>query len=352
MNSFSSFLKNLNGYSLKAFWISLLMVFLMVALPYLGVRPQTTLFKPHVDIWQTVAPKLKHDLDNFQIKTSNSFIPTALAATQANQAKAYAVVDFNQGKLLASKDLNYSLPIASLTKLMTAVVTLDLISSADQFTISSQGAKVEPTKMGLIPGQVWGRDELLHALLLTSANDAAVELKAGIDQKYGAPIFIKAMNEKAKLLGLKNTHFTNPHGLDDPDNFSSAGDLAVLTHHALSYYPLIGEIVAKDYQFYPENSLHKQADLYNWNGLLGVYPGIKGVKIGNTDSAGVTTIVLAHRENQNIIVVLLGAPGVLERDLWAGELLDQGFAQLANITPVAVTKQQLQAKYAAWKYWN
>src|SRR5690606_3687251 len=96
---------------------------------------------------------------------------------------------------------------------------------------------------------------------------------------------------------------------------------------------------------------HKQFDLYNWNGLLGVYPGASGVKIGNTGDAQKTTIVTAERNGKKLLVVVLGAPGVLERDMWAAELLDLGFEKQYGMAPINVTEEQLRAKYKTWKYW-
>ena len=84
---------------------------------------------------------------------------------------------------------------------------------------------------------------------------------------------------------------------------------------------------------------------------MGVYPGVKGIKIGNTDKASYTTIVLSKREGKRILAVVLGAPGVKERDLWASQLLDLGFEKL-GISAVNITEAQLEAKYSSWKYWN
>lgn len=353
MDQFTKTFNNLTFTNLKIFWISLVGVFLMVALPYLGFRPQGLISpKPTINVWSTIESKLNQKTNHIKIKKPAALITPTWASPDFTQASAYGVVDFDQGEILLSKNLSQRLPIASLTKLMTAIITLDLTTSEDQFTISSAAASIQPTKMGLVVGQTWNRNELLTALLLTSANDAAEALKEGINQKYGDSVFIKAMNEKAKILGLKNTSFSNPQGFDDPTNFSSVEDLATLSHFAITNYPLIREIVEKDYQFYAANSQHKQADLYNWNGLMGVYPGLKGIKIGNTEEAGVTTIVLAQRQGKNILTVLLGAPGVLQRDLWAAELLDLGFSQLANLPPVGITEKTLQQKYSSWQYWH
>ncbi|MCR4305927.1 MAG: hypothetical protein NUV73_02485, partial [Candidatus Daviesbacteria bacterium] len=215
-----------------------------------------------------------------------------------------------------------------------------------------KAASIPPTKMGLIAGHIWGRDELLNALMLTSANDVAELLKEGVDKKYGPGVFLKAMNEKAEFLKLKNTHFDNPQGFDGRSHYSSVEDLLVLANYGLTNYPILKEMVAKDYQFYEATSTHKQADLYNWNGLLGVYPGISGIKIGNTERGGFCTIVISEREGKKLVVAVLGAPGVLQRDLWAAGLLDSGFSKLAGLKPIEITEDQLKQKYASWKYFE
>lgn len=342
----------------RPFWITLILVFFMVLLSRLDlarpalVIPQTT---EQNEIWEKAKPKLNQGLIPKGL-SKNSLIPTSYASSvssaELEDLSAYLVIEPSSGEVISDKNSTAKLPVASLTKIMTAVVSLDLASTGDLFTVSQRASSVQPTSMGLIEGQKWSMEELLNSLLLTSANDAAEALKEGINEKYQGDIFIRAMNEKAKILGLKNTSFTNPQGFDDQDNFSSAEDLANLTRYALANYPLFRQIVAKDYQFYPQSWEHKQADLYNWNGLLGVYPNIQGIKIGNTEQAGNTTVVLSEREGKNILVVLLGAKGVLQRDLLAARLLDLGYASKYGLNPVNMTESQLQEKYASWKYWD
>ena len=128
--------------------------------------------------------------------------------------------------------------------------------------------------------------------------------------------------------------------------------MILLSRYALTKYPLIAAIVKKDYQLLPKNKNHKQYDLYNWNGLLGVYPEVQGVKIGNTDKAGKTTVVLARRNGVKLLTVVLGAPSVLKRDLWAAKLLDIGFNNLKGLQMVGVGEDMLKEKYNTWKYWN
>lgn len=281
-----------------------------------------------------------------------NFEPSVSVRGEVDEALAYILVDIDRGQIIAQKQADAVLPIASLTKVMTAMVALDLAGPRELFLVSEQAAVQVPTKIGVVAGQRMTLVDLLHALLLTSANDAAQVIAEGINEKYGADIFIAAMNKKAQLLGLTNSHFANPQGFDDPENYSSAADLARLTQHALSEYPLIVDIAKKEYHFIPKTEDHKQFDLYNWNGLIGVYPDAYGLKIGSTQKAGKTTIVTSEREGKRLMAVVLGAPTILTRDLWAAELLDIGYRAMLDLPPVAVGPTRLKEKYASWKMWN
>jgi D-alanyl-D-alanine carboxypeptidase len=232
---------------------------------------------------------------------------------------------------------------------MSAVVALDLADPNETFTVTERAANIIPTKIGVVPGEKMTLHELLQAALLTSANDAVQVIADGIDTKYGEAVFVRSMNEKAKFLQLKNTHFANPQGFDDPGNYSTVEDLAVLSHYAMEY-PEIADIAKHDYAFLPATVNHKQFDLPNWNGMIGVYPGAEGIKIGNTGDALYTTAVLAERQGKKVLAVVLGAANTLDRDLKASELLDIGFEKVANLKPVDVTEEQLRAKYATWHY--
>lgn len=343
-------IKDLKIVGWQVFAVSFAAAFLMVVLPHLGVKK--VLVSPTAKALtqpDLLTPKLQVRPNNFVLKSDNKFNLTVNITGNLN---AFSVLDFNSGQVVISKNSDARLPIASLTKLMSAVVALDFLDPGQTLIASKQAAEVEPTRMGVVEGERLMVSELLNALLLTSSNDAAQMLKEGVDAAYGQGSFVAAMNKKAYLIGLKNSHFSNPQGYDSSLNYSSTSDLAVLAGYVLSEYPLIAQIVKKDYQFYPATQNHKQIDLYNWNGLLGVYPGIEGVKIGNTDAAGTTMIVLSEREGHKILVVELGADNVLERDLNAGQLLDLGFSKSYRLNPVNMTEGQLKAKYATWKYWN
>jgi serine-type D-Ala-D-Ala carboxypeptidase (penicillin-binding protein 5/6) len=328
-------------------------VFVFTALQNIGLKGFSLISpQPKANAIESVSPKLEQIKNNFKLESqNNSFIETSFAASEYDNANAYAAVDLETRKVLVEKNLKVSFPIASLTKIMTAVVALDLADSNELFTVTETAAKQIPTKIGVVKGQRMSVSELLNALMLTSANDAAHVIKDGIDNKYGEEVFVEAMNKKAQFLGLENTNFSNPQGFDGRNNYSSAGDLAILAYYALKNYKEFRDIVKKDYEFLPADKNHKQFDLYNWNGLLGVYPGISGVKIGNTGRAGNTTLVVSKREGKEILAVMLGAPGVLERDLWTASILDKAFEEF-NLTPVSLTEDDLRKKYATWKYWN
>lgn len=337
----------------KVFLTSFGLVFIMVMLPHLGVRTHflESPLPKKTDNFDQIIPKIEQTKNNYFIKQNPTLVNEALADQDYNSARSFIVTNYDNGEVIAQKNSTDKVPIASLAKIMTAVVALDLANRDEKFTVSEKAANEIPTKLALKPGDQLTLEELLKATLLVSANDCAQVIKEGIDQKYGE-IFIRAMNEKAKFLGLDSSFFTTPQGFDEGGPYSSASDFAILVHYALSNYPLIADIVSQDHgELLPSPTHQKYEYLNNWNGLLGVYPGVKGVKIGNTDAAGYTTAVLSQRDEKRVLVVLLGAPGVFQRDLWAGELLDLGFSKFGE-NPVGVTQDQLKAKYASWKYFQ
>lgn len=339
--------------SVRIFLIGLALTFLMTVIPHLGLKQDKTIVSPlpkTINVLDKIRPRLELKQNNFQLK--KQLIPYVSAGADYDGASAYAVVDFDNGEVIASKNLSAKMPMASLTKVMTAVVALDLAEPDERFTVTRQAASQIPTKVMLKAGEQYTLNNLLQHILISSANDSAYTVKDGIDAKYGSGVFIAAMNQKAKILGLKNTQFSNPAGLDSPNHYSSVEDLAILSTYALKNYPLITQIVASEVQDLTRDGADMRFYLQNWNGLMGVYPGIAGIKIGNTGKAGNCTIVLSERDGKKIIAVVLGAPGVLERDLWASQLLDLGFSKAAGFEPVNITESELQNKYSSWQYFQ
>lgn len=343
-----------SSFDLKGFWIGFLAIFFMVSVQHIGIRlpksfslSQEKVSYKSENLIETIKPKLLKNVNQFKLKQKEVVLPYQISDVSYPETLSYLVVNYDTGEVLSGRKISKKVPIASLTKIMTAIVALDLASPTDVFEVSRNAADQIPTKIGVVPGQKMTLEELLNASLLTSANDATEVIKEELNKRYGENIFIKSMNEKAKILGLSNTHFANPQGFDSKENFSSAEDLAVLSHYALTY-PLFAKIVKKDYQFLEADSNHKQFNLYNWNGLLNVYPGIEGVKIGNSRDAGTTMVTLSQREDRRIMVVLLGTSDIFERDLLSARLLDLGFAKY-GIKSFNLNSQKLLAKYLTWK---
>lgn len=347
--------------NLKAYWklflFNLIAIFALVFLQKVGVtfiENRQSIVSPiptEQDSFNKLLPKLEEKKNTFKVKKESAFLISPVSAGgEFEQARAYGVVDLETGDVLIEKNLSEPVSIASITKVMTAVVALDLVSPDELFKVTKHAASIEPTKIGVVAGERMKVSELIDAAILTSANDAVEVIREGVDSKYGSGTFVKAMNAKAKIIGLKNTSFSNPQGFDNRVHYSSVEDLSILAHYALENYPSLKETAKKEYQFLKADNNHKQFDLYNWNGLLGVYPGASGIKIGNTGRAGYTTMVTSERDGKKLAVVLLGAPGVLERDLWASQLLDIGFEKL-GLKSVNITEEDLKEKYSTWKYW-
>lgn len=335
----------------KAFTISFIGVVIMVFVQHLSVVQQIVSPVPaKIDPFDAVTLRLEQKEHTYKVHKDSSLIETTYAGGEYDGATAYVVADYETGEVILEKNLSKQTPIASITKVMTAVVALDLASVDERFEVSAEAAAMEPSKIMIKKGQTFSLDELLHASLMASANDATEVIKQGIDQKYGDGVFIRAMNEKAKFLRMKNSRFTNAQGLDRGQHYSSVEDLVILSHYALENYPLIKEIVNKDFEDkLTQGNTYPEFFLNNWNGLLGVYPGVSGIKIGNTGKAGYTTSVVAERSGKKLIAITLDAPGVLERDSWTAQLLDTAFEKTAGLEPVNVTAKQLKEKYASWR---
>ncbi len=242
----------------------------------------------------------------------NDFFPRNLLPKYSDDlgltAKGYAVMDRNTRELLLSKNLTHEVPIASVAKIMTAIVVLEKSKKDQELTVSESAAKIGEASMGLTGGEQVPVEELLYGLLLPSGNDAAETLAQGLD---GRVEFIISMNEKAKALGMFDTYFFNPTGLDgetlSQTSFSTPLDLLALSNYALES-PIFANIVSTYYKEFPyREGKHKAYFLYNILQLDRAYPGIKGVKPGVTDFAGETLVSYAENGGKHVIVVILGS---------------------------------------------
>jgi D-alanyl-D-alanine carboxypeptidase (penicillin-binding protein 5/6) len=232
-------------------------------------------------------------------------------------AAAYVVVYGDTGEALASHNADQPRPVASLGKLMTARLVLDAGPLDDTATVPPLQIAGDESQAGLEPGDHVSRGELLQAMLVASANDAARTL--AVDVAGDEHSFVRMMNAEAAAAGLDATRYANPVGLDDPAQHSSAADVARLAR-GLMQDPAFRRIVAA------ESIRINGSELPATNDLLGVYRGADGIKTGHTDEAGWCIAASATRDGRSIVAVVLGAPTEQARDAAARALLDYGFS--------------------------
>ncbi len=268
---------------------------------------------------------------------------------EALDLKGAISVNYDTGEVYYSQNSAARMRIASITKLMTSMVAMDLVSMDEKFTVEQAATEVEPTVIGVRVGDQLTTRELIEGGLLTSGNDAMAVLAEGVGKKYSGDttLFIAAMNEKAKQIGMKNTQFDNPQGYDGPNHYSTVEDVVYMARYALKNYPELAKIVTRKDTYLEPTTTHRGINLPNWNMLINTYPGADGVKIGNTGEAGHTTVASSTRNGKRVLAVVLGAEGILERDMSAAELLNVGFASL-GITPFPMTEDILRERIKDW----
>ncbi|WP_373288618.1 D-alanyl-D-alanine carboxypeptidase family protein [Brucella endophytica] len=234
------------------------------------------------------------------------------------------LVDINNGKVLAHENAFARWYPASLTKLMTAYVTFRALAQG-QVTLNSpvrmtvNASKEPPSKMGYKPGSVMTLDTALTIMLVKSANDVAVAVGEAIGGTEAG--FVQRMNAEAQRLGMFGTHFTNPNGLQDPNNYSTARDLAVLVAHIRHEFPQYAHYFATE-AIDPGAGKKVQA---NYNILLGRFDGADGMKTGFVCASGFNLAATATRNGRTLLAVVLGSPSQEARAIKAAQLLAQGF---------------------------
>lgn len=240
-------------------------------------------------------------------------------------AKAAYFVDTGSGRVLYQKNFRDKLPVASLTKIMTVIVTLENKSPEDTLDISEKAAGMEPDHMELIAGEKLTVEELLYGIFLVSANDAAEALAEGTTA--GRDDFIEQMNITAKRLGMNDTLFINPSGLqeDDREQYSTAYDVALMSRYAIRRFPRVVDFSKTYHMVLPKTPAHQDYDLYSGINLLTTYPGVVGFKTGYTSEAGLTLVTLARVGGHEVLGVLLGSENRGEEAKW---LLDYSFKEL------------------------
>ncbi len=234
------------------------------------------------------------------------------------------LVSSDTGEVLYEKDPDKPVPVASITKIMTLLITLEAVEAGkvhlqDYVPISHHAFSMGGSQIWLEPGEQFTLDELVKAICVNSANDAAVAVAEFVGGSE--PAFAELMNNRAKELGMENTHFVNACGLDAEGHLSSARDVAIMSE-ALLHHPLILEYSS----IWTDSLRNGETQLVNTNKLLNVYDGITGLKTGTTSLAGVCISATATREGTSLIAVVLGSNSGAERIEAATSLLDYGFA--------------------------
>lgn len=235
------------------------------------------------------------------------------------EAASYVLFDVTGDLVLLSHEADEQRPMASVTKLMTALVVLDNTELGDPVVISARAAATGEAEVGLVEGETWTVWELLNAIIVRSGNDAATALAERVGGSVAG--FADLMNAKAAELGMTNSHFVNPHGLDADGHYSSANDLLTLGRAALED-PVLARLARTrvvKFRAAPDGAVRRAV---NTNALLGAFEGVAGLKTGFTGNAGRVLVSTATRDGRTLVAVVMGT-----EDHFADtrELLNYGF---------------------------
>lgn len=256
------------------------------------------------------------------------FTPTTTADFDVPCAAAI-LVDEDSGTVLYEKNADARRPIASITKVMTLLLTFEALEagkiSLDDFVpVSEHAYHMGGSQIWLEPGEEMTLNDMLKAICISSANDAAVAVAEYVGGSE--PAFAEMMNARAAELGMTNTHFVNACGLDEPEHLSTARDVAAMSREMLLHHTEV-----RDYCSIWMDTLRGGAtQLVNTNKLLKSYSGITGLKTGTTGKAGVCISASAERDGLRLIAVVLGAASGKERFQAASTLLDYGFSHFES----------------------
>lgn len=261
----------------------------------------------------------------------------ALAAPPHPEAGSYLVVNASTGEVLAARNPRARVPIASITKLMTVLVALEHARLTDVVRVDRAAAKVGESTIRLRAGERITVHDLVAAALIQSANDAAVALARHVGHG-STPAFVALMNAKAHELGLRDTHFVRPDGLDARGEFSSAADVVKLAEVAM-HDPTIRRIVGER-----TATIAGNRRLVTWDDLLGTFPGLIGVKTGHTDNAGWCQVAAVRGMGLTIYTAILGSPSRSRRNADLAALLAWGLSRYRVVPLVQAGRTYARAE--------
>ena len=275
-----------------------------------------------------------------------SILPVFAENEKNNEAEAYKLnniefgancesallMEANTGAVLYAHNESHSASPASVTKIMTLLLVMEAVEGGvmsldEQISVSQNAASMGGSQVFLEEGETMSAEDLIKCTVIASANDAAVALAERVSGSVEA--FVKRMNERAAELGMKNTHFDNPTGLDDTtdDNYTSSMDIGIMSRELIRH-----EIITKYSSMWQDTIRNGEFTLTNTNRLVRYYDGCNGLKTGSTDKAGYCISAAAKRGDMQLIAVVMGADTRDERNETARKLLDMGFANYAVYT--------------------
>ena len=260
------------------------------------------------------------------------FVPIVHAEDSLNLDSASAIlIDASSGKILYEKNKNEKLPMASMTKIMSMLLIMENIDNGsldytDKVIISKNASSMGGSQVFLQEGEEYKVEDLLKCIAVSSANDAVVAMAEKISGSVNA--FVNLMNERAKDLGMNNTNFANPHGLDNENHYSTAYDMAILAKELLKYPDILKYTsIYEDYLTKPDGS---QVWLVNTNRLVRFYDGVDGLKTGYTTDAGYCLTATAKKNDLRLISVVMKASSSDTRSKDTATLLTYGFNSFKN----------------------
>jgi D-alanyl-D-alanine carboxypeptidase (penicillin-binding protein 5/6) len=264
-------------------------------------------------------------------------VPSAHAAGPSVDARAFLVEDGRTGEVLLAGNPAEQVPIASLTKLMTVLLTLERTQLSDIVTVSPEAAEVGESSIHLRAGEQLTVRDLVEACLIQSANDAAWALADHVGRGSESR-FVALMNRRARELGLSDTHFVRPDGLDAAGHVSSARDVTTLAR-LLMRKPVVRQIVAMR-----DATIAGGRRLHTWNDLLGSYPGVVGVKTGHTTAAGWSEVAAVRGSGVTVYATVLGSPDRSTRNGDLVELMTWGLSRFRVVPVISAGRSYARAE--------
>lgn len=284
------------------------------------------------------------DVDNEgEFENTVEVTASSVTALPKTNSRRYIVYDRISKSMIIGKNEDVKSAMASTTKIMTTIVILEKSDLDETVTVSAKAGGTGGSRLGLKRGDKASVKDLLYGLMLRSGNDAAVALAEHVGGSVKE--FAELMNEKAIELGLTNTHFVTPHGLDDANHYTTALELAKLTDYAMDNETFAKIVGTKSTTIYINN---QQRQINNTNELLGVLNGVVGVKTGFTNNAGRCLVTETKRNNMDIITIVLGADTKKDRTKDSVNLIEYTFSKYKMYN----LEEQIIEEFNKWKNIN